>query len=107
MQQQETIAQRRLFLREWREHARLSLADMAALTPFGKSTLSRVETGKISYYAEILDAYASVLGCKPYALLHRPPGGAEELFILIEQLLEEGDGDELQRFNEMAKILRK
>lgn len=80
------------FLREWREARGLSLADMARLTPFGKSTLSRVETGRLGYYAAILDAYARVIGCKPYALLHRPPGGPEELFTFVDELVEKLTG---------------
>lgn len=93
------------YLREWREASGLSLADMAARTTFGKSTLSRVETGKIAYYADILEAYAGVFGCKPYALLMRPPGGPEDLFAIIEQLLAEHRANDLQRVAGMTKLL--
>lgn len=95
----------RHYLREWREASGLSLADMAARTSFGKSTLSRVETGKIAYYADILEAYAGVFGCRPYALLQRPPGGPEDLFTMIDQLLTDDRQDVLQRVEGMTKIL--
>ena len=89
MHEQEELLRPRHFLRQWREAHGLSLADMAALTAFGKSTLSRVETGRIEYYGEILEAYARVIGCKPYALIQRPPGGPEEVFTIIDQLVDE------------------
>jgi transcriptional regulator with XRE-family HTH domain len=105
MHEQEAPVRHRHFLREWREARGLSLADMAALTPFGKSTLSRVETGRMGYYADIIEEYARVIGCKPYALLQRPPGGPDDLFILIDKLLEADRVADLHRVEEITKIL--
>lgn len=76
------------YLRQWREQHGLSLGDMARQTPFGKSTLSRIETDKRPYYTAILEAYARVIGCKPYHLLV-PPTGPEELFTIIDAILAE------------------
>lgn len=71
------------FMRQWREARGLSLTQMAALIPFGKSTMSRVETGKIPYHQDILEAYARVIGCSAADLIGRAPGSADELFAVL------------------------
>ena len=97
----------RIFLREWREARKLSLTVMAGRTPFNKSTLSRVETGKTPYYRDIIEHYARVLGVQPYMLFHRPPGRAEELFVIIGELMAEDRADDLQRLTDLTKIFLK
>lgn len=107
MNEQKVLPRPRQYLREWREARRLSLNDMAVLTPYTKSTLSRIERGKMHFFDELLEAYAEVLGVPAYALLHRRPGGPEELFVLIDQLLAEGADDKLEQLTEMSRILLK
>jgi transcriptional regulator with XRE-family HTH domain len=70
-------------MRAWREKHGVSLDGMAALTGIHKSTMSRMETGKVPYHRDILEAYARVIGCQPGDLISRPPGVAEELFRLL------------------------
>lgn len=97
----------RIFLREWRESRGLSLADMVRRTSFHKSTLSRIETGKTPYYPQVLEAYAAVLGIPVYTLIHRPPGGADELFTIIDQLLDtEGNGEKLRKIAQLTSITK-
>jgi len=95
------------YLREWREAKQLSLSDMATLTPYTKSTLSRIERGKMHFFDELLQAYADVLHVPAYTLLQRRPGGPEELFVLIDQLITEGADEMLEQLAEMSRILVK
>jgi len=95
----------RQYLRQWREARGLSLNTMASLTRYSKSRLSRVEMGQVPCLTDVLGEYARVLDCKPYALLHRPPGLPEDLFRMIDRLIEEERTGELQRLVGMTKIL--
>jgi transcriptional regulator with XRE-family HTH domain len=87
-------------MRAWREKRGLSLSGMAALTGIHKSTMSRMESGKVPYHRDILEAYARVIGCHPGDLISRPPGVADELFRLLGQC----GPEDLQRLEEMTKL---
>jgi len=95
------------YLREWRRARGVSLNEMARRTEFYKSTFSRIENGKVSYYREILEAYARVLGVKPYTLLHRPPGGPDGLWEFLDELIAAGRFEDLQRIDDVARVVLK
>jgi len=73
------------FLREWREHHGLSLGQMAKATGFAKSTLSRIENDKRPYHKEIIEVYATVIGCTTGDLITHQPGDAAELWRVLDR----------------------
>jgi transcriptional regulator with XRE-family HTH domain len=83
------------FLRQWREHARLSQEQigvaMGALGVVGltKASISRTENGKTPYTQDVLEAFAEVVGCVPAELLARPPLDPEEIWALWDRLAAE------------------
>lgn len=70
----------RTFIREWRQHHKLSqrkLVDMVcedeSIASFSTASLSRIENGKQPYQQPLLEAIARALGCKPVDLLAGGP----------------------------------
>ena len=64
-------------LRAWRKHRGLSQAQLAALVPFNRSYLSKIETGVRRYDQRLLEAVAAALGCTPGALIDHTPQFSE------------------------------
>lgn len=95
----------KIYLREWRQSRGFSLGDMVRRTGLGKSTLSRVENGKTPYTPKVLEAYAAALHVPAYTLIHRPPGSADELFTIIDQLLE-GNGQKQRTLERLISITK-
>lgn len=95
------------YLRQWREARGLSLSQMSRRTGISKSALSRAETGKAPYSGQLLERYAQVIGVQPYTFLHRPPGGADELFAIIDDMLRDDRRDDLRRLEQLTKIFLK
>lgn len=88
------------YLRAWRESRGLSLTEMGKLIGAHKSSMSRMETGKIPYHRDILEAYARVVGCQPGDLISRPPGLAEGLFGILARCTP----DELHRLERVIQL---
>ena len=91
------------YIREWREARGLSLKHMAAMTPYDKSSISRIENGVRGYTQAFLEAVAYVIGCQPGDLVNRPPSGAEELWTLLGEC----DEQKLRQLLAIAKELQK
>lgn len=70
---------RKIFFREWREFRGLSQERLGDIIGRTKATVSRIETGDISYTREFLEAAADALGTHPGMLLLRAPTEADAL----------------------------
>lgn len=64
---------RRTFLKEWREHRRLTQEQAAERLDMDRSNLSRVERGEIPYSQALLEAAAVAYDCEPWDLLNVNP----------------------------------
>lgn len=79
------------FMRAWRDSQGLTLDEMATaindLT--GKRLtgpyLSRIETGKLQYKQDVLEAFARVIGCTPADLLARAPADPDAVWQKLSQ----------------------
>jgi transcriptional regulator with XRE-family HTH domain len=79
----------RTLLRQWRKHRKLTLEAAAGKMGVDPSTLGRVERGLTPYDQRILEAAASVFGCKPADLLTRnPESPTANLWDTVESLPE-------------------
>lgn len=63
----------RHFIREWREHRKLTQDQLAERLETSKTSISRIETGKQPYTQDTLDRLAWALRCSPADLLMRNP----------------------------------
>lgn len=63
----------KLYLREWREHNRLSLITVADRAGIAKGYLSTVEQEKANPTLDVIDRIAEALGMAPEKLVGRPP----------------------------------
>lgn len=78
-------ARRKIFLREWRKHRRLTQEQLGER--MGRETgdavsnahISHIETGRQQYTQDMLERLADALNCEPYDLLIGPPDRLEEL----------------------------
>ena len=61
------------FLRAWRKHSRLTLAQAADAIDLHLSVLAKIEAGKTAYTQPRLEALARLYKCHPADLLHPPP----------------------------------
>jgi transcriptional regulator with XRE-family HTH domain len=64
---------RRTFLKEWREHRRLTQEQAAERLDMDRSNLSRVERGEIPYSQALLEAASIAYDCEPWDLLNVNP----------------------------------
>jgi transcriptional regulator with XRE-family HTH domain len=79
---------RRVFLRAWRNHHRLSLETVAAEIGMHHSNLSRIERGLQPYDEACLEALAKAYNCTPIDLLGRAPGDPEGIWSIWDGLRE-------------------
>ena len=85
-------ARRPTFIRAWRKHRGLTLAQLAdrLLTELeidiSEGQLSRIERGETPYSQDILEALAAVLRCEPADLIMRDPTQADAIWSLLETL---------------------
>jgi transcriptional regulator with XRE-family HTH domain len=70
---------RRHFIREWREFRGFTQEQLADMVGTTKTSISRIESLKMSYTQEILEAIADALGVHPGVLLTRLPGEADRI----------------------------
>lgn len=61
------------FIREWRQHRRLSLDELASRAEMDKGNLSKIERGKLPWNQDTLEALAIALGVDAPTLLTRDP----------------------------------
>lgn len=85
-------ARRPTFIRAWRKHRELTLAQLADRlrveleVDISEGQLSRIERGETPYSQDILEAIAQVLRCEPADLIVRDPTQADALWSLIDAL---------------------
>ncbi|OWR21767.1 Predicted transcriptional regulator [Brevundimonas diminuta] len=92
----------RHLIRKWREHAKLTQAQMADAIGYERSYYSRVENGKRGYDQAILEKLAAEHGCSPADLLSRDPA----LTLDLNSILRDLSPDDLVRITEIARALR-
>lgn len=77
---------RRTFLRQWREYRNLNQDQAADRIGVDRSTLSRIENGKLPYNQAFLEAAAAAYLCEPADLLVRNPKDKSAPWTLMEAL---------------------
>lgn len=65
---------RRNFIKEWRDHRKLTLEQLAELVDSTKSGVQKIESGESGYNPDSLAAIAEALHCTPADLIQRGPG---------------------------------
>jgi transcriptional regulator with XRE-family HTH domain len=85
-------ARRPTFIRAWRKHRELTLAQLADRlsveleVEISEGQLSRIERGETPYSQDILEALAHVLRCEPADLIIRDPSQSDAIWSLIDSL---------------------
>jgi transcriptional regulator with XRE-family HTH domain len=64
----------RHFVREWRKHRGMTQEELAAAIDITHGAISQLETGKVAYTQQTIEALAIALSCEPRDLIGRPPG---------------------------------
>jgi transcriptional regulator with XRE-family HTH domain len=70
---------RQTFLREWREYRDLTQDQAAEKIGIDRSTLSKIERGRVTYNQPFLEATADAYRCTPADLISRKPERLNEL----------------------------
>ena len=86
------MADKRIYLREWRDHRGLTqgqVVDRLAslddpLLPQTGASLSRLENGKQPYSERILQALADIYSCEPWELIGRNPTKEGEVVSMFD-----------------------
>lgn len=73
------------FLRQWREHRKLTLEQLAERVGTTHATLSRVERGLTPYSQPMLEALAEELMTDPASILMRDPTDPEGIWSVWDQ----------------------
>jgi len=85
-------ARRPTFIRSWRKHRGLTLAQLADRldteleVDISEGQLSRIERGQTPYSQDILEAIAAALRCEPADLLVRDPATPDAIWSLWDTL---------------------
>lgn len=79
---------RRHFFKEWRQHRGLTQEQAAARIDIDRTTLGRIESLKIAYTQQVLEAVADAYMCEPWDLLNVDPGKEGEVIDLSRVLKE-------------------
>lgn len=77
---------KRTFIREWRQHRRLTLEKLAERVGITHGALSKIERGLRPYSQALLEALADELGTDPASLLMRDPTDPEGIWSIWEQV---------------------
>jgi len=75
------------YIQAWRKHRQLTQQQVADRIDMDKSTVSRIETGKVEYSQSTLEAFAFALNCSPADLLSPPPAPGSPQNELSEYVL--------------------
>ena len=94
---------RRTFIRNWRTHRNLTLAQLAQRIGTTHATLSRIERGLQPYNQPLLEALAEALQTDPASLLMRNPDDPEGIWSVWENAKE----GQRRQIVEIAKTLVK
>lgn len=74
------------YIAAWREHRKLTQAQLAELLNTTGATISRIEARKNGYTQAFLEACAEVLQCSPADLLRGPPDEQDEIIRAVNKL---------------------
>jgi transcriptional regulator with XRE-family HTH domain len=80
------------FIRAWRKHRDLTLAQLADRlateleVEISEGQISRIERGETPYSQDILEALASALRCEPADLIMRDPTAPDAIWSLLDTL---------------------
>lgn len=66
---------RRHFLRDWRDFRDISQEDAADRAEISRSSLSKIESGKVPYNQDLLERLAVIYNCEPDDLIAINPNG--------------------------------
>lgn len=72
--------------RKWRDHFQLTQDQVAERADLPKSTISKLENGKLEYTQGHLEALAHAYGIEPADLIGRLPGAPHELTLLVNKI---------------------
>lgn len=78
--------QRRTFLRQWREYRQLTQEAAAERIGMDRTTLSRIERGRVPYDQALLEAAADAYACEPADLLVRDPSREDFIWSIMDTL---------------------
>jgi transcriptional regulator with XRE-family HTH domain len=73
------------FIRQWRQHRRLTLEQLGDRIGLAASHLSMLERGKRGYTQETLEAIAKTLGTDPASLLMRDPNDPDPIWVIWDR----------------------
>lgn len=72
--------------KKWRDHLHLTQDQVSGRTGIPKSTLSKLENGKMEYSQSHLEALSEAYGIEPSDLIGRIPGAPTELTLLVNKI---------------------
>lgn len=78
--------QRRLFLKEWREHRNLTQEQLADRIGISRVMISKIERGLNPYHQAFLETAAAALMCEPADLLVRDPSQPEPIWSIWDRI---------------------
>lgn len=79
---------RHTFIQEWREFRGLTQEALAEILDTTKATISRIESRKIGYSQDFLEACADALGTHVASLLSRAPTDADRIVVMAAPVRE-------------------
>ena len=91
------------FIKQWRKYRNLTQQQVADRVELDKSSVSRIETGKVEYYQSTLEAFAFALGVEPADLLRPPPSEKDQTRNELAEYVLSLDQEQQQR---ALRILR-
>lgn len=74
------------FIREWRKFRGFSQVQLADQIGITQGALSDLENGRFAYVQTLLETIAETLQCRPADLLARPPGTADGLRSIWDEI---------------------
>jgi transcriptional regulator with XRE-family HTH domain len=72
-------ARKKTYIKEWRQASKLTQERLAELADISQETVSRLESGKIGYTQETMEAIADALGTTVEKLVGRAPTHIDEV----------------------------
>lgn len=93
---------RNLF-RQWRDHFQLTQDQVAQRAGLPKSTISKLENGKLEYTQGHLEALSHAYGIEPADLIGRLPGAPHELTLLVNKIPPENKEAAISVLKALAK----
>lgn len=94
------------FLREWREFKKLSQEDAADRAEIDRTSLSKVENGKVPYNQDLLERLALAYGCDPDDLISMDPLKLDPPRLVYNQLRHAPPELQRQAANIIAALLK-